>query len=81
MAKFENRLACVINANGSIARGYMIEKCELRDENEYITTGKIPLQGEARPTFLVRSEARWMSLLSLGSSLVKIAGQQGRYAG
>jgi hypothetical protein len=33
MAIFEGRLACVINADGSIARGFMIEKCELKGEN------------------------------------------------
>jgi hypothetical protein len=35
---FVNRLACVINADGTIARGFMIEKCELHGENEYIIT-------------------------------------------
>lgn len=29
MTEFEKRLACVIAADGSIARGYMIDKCEL----------------------------------------------------
>lgn len=51
MAKFENRLACVIKADGSIARGYMIEKCELRGENEYVITWKIPLTGDAKSNF------------------------------
>ena len=51
MANFENRLACVINSDGSIARGYMIDKCELKGENEYIITWKIPLQGEAKTNF------------------------------
>lgn len=51
MAKFENRLACVIKSDGSIARGYMIDKCEQRGENEYIITWKIPLQGEAKTNF------------------------------
>ena len=36
MAEFEKRLACVIAADGSIARGYMIESCELKGENEYV---------------------------------------------
>lgn len=51
MARFENRLACVIKADGSIARGYMIEKCELRGENEYVITWKIPLTGDAKSNF------------------------------
>ena len=48
---FVNRLACVINADGTIARGFMIEKCELHGENEYIITWKLPLQGEAKTNF------------------------------
>jgi hypothetical protein len=48
---FVNRLACVIKADGSIARGYMIESCELKGENEYTVTWKIPLQGEAKTNF------------------------------
>ncbi len=51
MAKFENRLACVIGSDGSVARGYMIDKCEKKGENEYIITWKIPLQGEAKTNF------------------------------
>ena len=38
MAEFEKRLACVIAADGSIARGYMIESCELVGANEYVIT-------------------------------------------
>jgi hypothetical protein len=38
MADFEKRLACVIAADGKIARGYMIEKCEFNGVNEYIVT-------------------------------------------
>ena len=38
MAEFEKRLACVINADGTIARGYMIERCELQGENRYLIT-------------------------------------------
>ena len=48
---FVNRLACVINADGTIARGFMIEKCELHGENEYIITWKLPLQGEVKTNF------------------------------
>jgi len=36
MAEFEKRLACVIAADGSIARGYMIDRCELIGANEYV---------------------------------------------
>ena len=48
-ATFINRLACVIHADGSIARGYMIESCELTGVNEYIITWKPPFQGGAKP--------------------------------
>ena len=48
---FVNRLACVINADGSINRGFMIEACELRGESEYILTWKVPLQGDAKTNF------------------------------
>ena len=51
MANFESRLACVIRADGSVARGYMIEACELRGENEYVITWKTPLKGEAKTNF------------------------------
>jgi hypothetical protein len=48
---FVNRLACVINADGTIARGFMIASCELRGENEYVITWKLPLQGEVKTNF------------------------------
>ena len=51
MADFEKRLACVIRADGSIVRGYLIESCQLAGENEYILTWKVPLQGEAKTNF------------------------------
>lgn len=51
MEKFENRLACVIRSDGSIARGYMIDKCEQTGDNKYTITWKIPLQGEAKTNF------------------------------
>jgi hypothetical protein len=41
----------VIEADGSVARGYMIESCEHKGDNEYITSWKIPLQGEAKTNF------------------------------
>ena len=51
MAEFEKRLACVINADGTVARGYMIERCELQGENRYVITWKVALQGEAKTNF------------------------------
>jgi hypothetical protein len=51
MSDFEKRLACVIKADGTIARGYMIESCKRSGANEYIITWKIPLQGEAKTNF------------------------------
>ena len=51
MAEFEKRLACVIGADGTIARGYMIDKCEFNGVNEYIITWNVPLQGEAKTNF------------------------------
>ena len=51
MAKFENRLACVIKSDGTIARGYMIDKCQLNGENSYLISWRIPLQGEAKTNF------------------------------
>jgi hypothetical protein len=30
MAEFENRLACVIRADGGIARGYLIDTCKAK---------------------------------------------------
>jgi len=51
VAKFENRLACVIKSDGTIARGYMIDKCEKKGENEYLISWKIPLQGDAKTNF------------------------------
>ena len=51
MAEFEKRLACVIRSDGTIARGYMIDKCELKGDNEYLITWNIPLQGDAKTNF------------------------------
>jgi hypothetical protein len=51
MAEFEKRLACVIKADGGIARGYLIDTCKRVGVNEYIITWKIPLQGEAKTNF------------------------------
>jgi hypothetical protein len=51
VAELEKRLARVIEADGSVARGYMIESCELKGDNEYIISWKIPLQGDAKTKF------------------------------
>ena len=51
MAGFEHRLACVIAADGSVVRGYLIDNCKLVGANEYVITWKIPLQGEAKTNF------------------------------
>ena len=51
MAEFEKRLACVIKADGTIARGFMIESCKRNGTNEYIITWRIPLQGDAKTNF------------------------------
>ena len=48
MTEFDKRLACVIKADGGIARGYPIDTCKRVGMNEYIITWKIPLQGEAK---------------------------------
>ena len=51
MSEFEKRLACVIRADGTIARGYMIESCQFDGVNKYTITWKIPLQGAAKTNF------------------------------
>ena len=51
MAEFEKRLACVIKADGSIARGYMIDSCKRNGSNEYIITWKVELQGDVKTNF------------------------------
>ena len=51
MADFEGRLACVISADGTIARGYMIDSCELIGDNVYEIAWKVPLQKEAKTNF------------------------------
>ncbi|MEI8369566.1 MAG: hypothetical protein WCJ31_14110 [Planctomycetia bacterium] len=49
--EFLNRLACVIKADGSIARGFMIDKSETVGVGDYVITWKVPLQGEAKTNF------------------------------
>ena len=51
MSDFEKRLACVIKADGSVVRGYLIDSCKRNGTNEYIITWKIPLQGDAKSNF------------------------------
>lgn len=51
MPEFEKRLACVIKADGTIVRGYMIDSCKRNGLNEYIITWKLPLQGAAKTNF------------------------------
>ena len=51
MADFEKRLACVIKADGTIARGYMIDKCEFDGLNKYTIRWKLPLQNAAKTNF------------------------------
>ena len=51
MAEFEKRLACVIKADGTVARGYMIDRCEVTGNNGYTITWKIPLVGAAKTNF------------------------------
>ena len=51
MAEFEKRLACVIRADGTIARGYMIDKCQFDGANQYTITWQTLLQGAAKTNF------------------------------
>ena len=51
MAEFENRLACVIRADGTIVRGYLIDKCDFDGANEYVITWKISLRGAVKTNF------------------------------
>ena len=70
MAEFEKRLACVIAADGSIARGYMIDRCELVGANEYVITWQVPLQKEAKTNFscvIGSAEQEWWNPASAPS--------------
>jgi hypothetical protein len=51
MADFEKRLACVIDAGGSIVRGYLIDACQFDGTNEYTITWKVSLRDEAKTNF------------------------------
>ena len=50
-ATFDHRLACVIKADGTIVRGYLVDSCAIKGAGDYIITWKIPLQGEAKTNF------------------------------
>jgi hypothetical protein len=51
VARPEIPLACDIRADGEILQGKMIQSCELKGENEYLLTWKVPLRGEASTQF------------------------------
>jgi hypothetical protein len=51
MAEFEKRLACVIAADGSIVRGFMIVKCDFDGTNKYTLRWEVPLQDSAKSNF------------------------------
>jgi hypothetical protein len=55
VAQPENRLACDIRSDGVILQGNMIQSCELKGENEYLLTWKVPLQGEAKTHFSAKA--------------------------
>jgi len=48
---FEKRLACVVDAKGSVVRGYLVDGCEFDGRNKYVVSWKVPLQGEAKTNF------------------------------
>ncbi|MGH3639463.1 MAG: hypothetical protein ACRDUX_10585 [Mycobacterium sp.] len=45
MSDFEGRLACVIGADGAIARGYRIVKCERTGVGDYTILWEDELRG------------------------------------
>lgn len=51
MSDFEGRLACVIGADGTIARGYRIVKCERTGIGDYTISWEDELQGSAKTNF------------------------------
>jgi hypothetical protein len=50
MADFEHRLTCVMGADGSITRSYMIERCERPVPTNTSSPGG-PLQNEVKTNF------------------------------
>ena len=65
MAEFEKRLACVIRADGTIARGYMIDSCKFDGINQYTISCQIPLQGVAETNFAATVGSASDELVSL----------------
>lgn len=51
MSDFEGRLACVIAADGSVARGYRIVSCERTGVGDYTLRWQDELQGSAKTNF------------------------------
>ena len=51
MAEFEKRLACVIKADGTVARGHMIDACRFDGVNQYTIRWQVPLQQVAKTNF------------------------------
>ena len=49
--EFEKRLACVIEADGAIVRGYKIATCEFDGTNKYTIRWQVPLQGAVKTNF------------------------------
>ena len=73
MAEFEKRLACVIKADGTIVRGYKIDKCAFDGVNKYTLRWQVPLKGEAKTNFVATigsalEEAVQPGLITVGLS-------------
>jgi hypothetical protein len=51
MVEFEKRLACVIKADGTVARGHMIDECGFDGVNQYTIRWQVPLQHAAKTNF------------------------------
>jgi hypothetical protein len=56
LSDFEGRLACVIGADGTIARGYRIVKCERTGIGDYTISWEDQLQGLRQDQLLL---CRW----------------------
>jgi hypothetical protein len=51
VVEFEKRLACVIKADGTVARGHMIDECRFDGVNQYTIRWQVPLQHAAKTNF------------------------------
>jgi hypothetical protein len=51
LSDFEGKLACVIGADGTIARGYRIVKCDRTGIGDYTISWEDELQGSAKTNF------------------------------